>query len=170
MLFLPSVLAPLAHADDTMNMKAALDTRLAYVKTGVPDVDATSQAGLTGLGLALKSRTSFEPLEPIGVDPEHDDLSLYPLLYWPMDPREKTLSPKAQSRIADFMRNGGTIFFDTRDLSLGAVHGPASPGEQTLRRLTGGLDFPPLEKLPADHVLAKTFDIRRDFPGRWDRR
>ena len=158
---------PHARADDTMNMKAALDTRLAYVKTGLPDVDAMSQAGLMGLGLALRARTSYEPQEPIGVDPEHDDLSLYPLLYWPMEPRETNLSPKALSRVADFMRNGGTIFFDTRDLTLGAVHGPTSPGEQTLRRLTGGLDFPPLEKLPADHVLAKTFYILRDFPGRW---
>jgi hypothetical protein len=158
---------PRAHADEAMNMKAALDTRLAYVQTGVADVDATSQAGLTGLGLVLKSRTSYEPLEPIGVDPEHDDLSLYPLLYWPMDPREKNLSPKALSRIADFMRNGGTIIFDTRDLSLGAVQGPTSPGEQTLRRLTNGLDFPPLEEVPADHVLTKTFYILRDFPGRW---
>jgi hypothetical protein len=158
---------PHARADDAMNMKAALDTRLAYVKTGLSDVDAISQQGLTGLGLALKARTSYEPQEPIGVDPEHDDLSLYPLLYWPMDPREKNLSPRALSKIADFMRNGGTIFFDTRDLTLGAVHGASSPGEQTLRRLTGGLDFPPLEQLPADHVLAKTFYILRDFPGRW---
>jgi hypothetical protein len=167
LLFVPHVFVQGARADDAMNMKAALDTRLAYVKTGLPDVDATSQAGLTGLGLALKARTSYEPPEPVGVDPEHDDLSLYPLLYWPMDPREKSLSPKALSKVADFMRNGGTIFFDTRDLSLGAVHGASSPGEQTLRRLTSGLDFPPLEKLPADHVLAKTFYILRDFPGRW---
>ena len=36
------------------------------------------------------------------------------------------------------MRNGGTILFDTRDLTLGAVRGAASPGEQTLRRLTAG--------------------------------
>jgi len=119
-------------------MKAALETRLAYMKTGLADVDQVSQAGLTGLGLVLKSRTSYEPPEPVGVDPEHDDLSLYPLLYWPMDPREKTLSPRALSRIADFMRNGGTILFDTRDLSLGPVPGPESPGQQTLRRLTGG--------------------------------
>jgi hypothetical protein len=166
LLFVPA-LAPGARADEAMNMRAALDTRLAYVKTGVPDVDAISQAGLTGLGLVLKARTSYEPLEPVGVDPEHDDLSLYPLLYWPMDPREKNLSPKALSKLADFMRNGGTIFFDTRDLTLGAVHGPDSPGEQTLRRLTSGLDFPPLEPLPPDHVLAKTFYILRDFPGRW---
>ena len=48
-----------------------------------------------------------------------DDLSFFPLLYWPMDPREKDLSPEALSKIADYMRNGGTILFDTRDLSLG---------------------------------------------------
>ncbi|HEY0265704.1 MAG TPA: DUF4159 domain-containing protein, partial [Rhizomicrobium sp.] len=161
------VFVPHARADDAMNMQAALDTRLAYVKTGLGDVDTTSQAGLTGLGLALRQRTSYEPLEPMGVDPETDDLSFYPLLYWPMDPREKNLSPRALSKIGDYMRNGGTIVFDTRDLSLGAARGPTSPGEQTLRRLTGGLDLPPLQPVPADHVLTKTFYIVRDFPGRW---
>jgi hypothetical protein len=158
---------PQAHADDATNMKAALDTRLAYVKTGLADVDSVSQAGLTGLGLMLKARTSYEPMEPIGLNPEQDDLSLYPLLYWPIDPREKGLSPKALTRIGDYMRNGGTILFDTRDLTLGAVRGEASPGQQTLRRLTAGLDLPPLEHVPADHVLTKTFYILRDFPGRW---
>jgi hypothetical protein len=158
---------PHARADDATAMKAALDTRLAYVKTGLADVDATSQMGLTGLGMALKARTSYEPLEPMGVDPERDDLSLFPLLYWPMDPREKNLSPKALSRVADYMRNGGTIMFDTRDLTLGAARGELSPGEQTLRRLTAGLDLPPLAQVPADHVLTKTFYILRDFPGRW---
>jgi hypothetical protein len=158
---------PQAHADDATSMKAALDTRLAYVKTGLADVDSVSQAGLTGLGLMLKARTSYEPMEPIGLSPEQDDLSLYPLLYWPIDPREKGLSPKALTRIGDYMRNGGTILFDTRDLTLGAVRGEASPGQQTLRRLTAGLDLPPLEQVPADHVLTKTFYILRDFPGRW---
>jgi hypothetical protein len=160
--------APHARADDATNMKAALDTHLAYVKTGLADVDSVSQAGLTGLSLMLRARTSYEPPEPLGVDPEQDDLSLYPLLYWPMDPREKNLSPRALSRIGDYMRNGGTILFDTRDFTLGAVRGPASPGEQTLRRLTASLDLPPLEAVPADHVLTKTFYILRDFPGRWN--
>ncbi len=161
------LLMPQARADDATAMKAALDTRLAYVKTGLADVDATSHAGLTGLGYALRARTSYEPLEPIGVDPERDELSLYPLLYWPMDPRAKNLSPRAQSKIGDFMRQGGTILFDTRDLSLGAVRGASSPGEQTLRRMTGGLDLPRLAPLPGDHVLTKAFYILRDFPGRW---
>lgn len=160
----PSVLL----ADETLDQKAALDTRLAYVITGISDVDAMSRAGLTGLGAALKERTSYEPLDPIGVDLTHDDLSFYPLLYWPMDPREKELSPEALSRIADYMRTGGTILFDTRDLTLGAVTGASSQGEQTLRRLLAKLDLPPLEPVPGDHVLTKAFYLLRSFPGRWD--
>ena len=156
-----------SHADDAANMASALDTRLAYVITGLPDVDAVSRAGLVGLNNALKSRTSYEPVDPMGVDITRDDLSFYPFLYWPMDPREKSLSPAALSKVADYMRLGGTILFDTRDLTLGAVRGASNPGEQALRRITGGLDLPPLEPVPLDHVLTKTFYLLKDFPGRW---
>jgi hypothetical protein len=48
------------------------------------------------------------------------------------------------------------------------VRGPNSPGEQTLRRLAAKLDLPPLEPVPADHVLTKAFYLLREFPGRWD--
>jgi hypothetical protein len=163
------MLLPLHHAraDEAMNLKAALDTRLAYVITGVADVDQLSKQGLIGLGETLKARTSYEPQEPMGVDVARDDLSFYPLLYWPMDPREKNLSPTALSKLNDYMRLGGTIVFDTRDLTLGAVRGAASPGEQTLRRLTQGLDLPPLEPVPPDHVLTKAFYLLKEFPGRW---
>jgi hypothetical protein len=162
------IFPPHARADDAYDMKAALDTRLAYVITGVPDVDDMSKAGLIGLGDYLKARTSYEPQAPMGVDPDHDDLSFFPLLYWPMDPREKDLSPAAISHIEDYMRNGGTILFDTRDLTLGATRGPDNPGEQTLRRLVAKLDLPPLQVVPGDHVLTKTFYLLQAFPGRWD--
>jgi hypothetical protein len=157
-----------ARADDVFDLKAATDTRLAYVITGLPDVDDMSKAGLTGLGIQLRQRTSYEPQDPMGVDIEQDDLSFFPLLYWPMDPREKDLSPAALSKISDYMRNGGTILFDTRDLTLGSARGANSPGEQTLRRLIAKLDLPPLEPVPADHVLTKAFYILNDYPGRWD--
>jgi len=67
-----------AHADDAFDMKAALDTRLAYVVTGLSDVDDMSKAGLTGLGLALKARTSYEPQEPVGVDLDPGRFELLP--------------------------------------------------------------------------------------------
>ena len=127
-----------------------------------------SKAGLTGLGLYLKARTSYDPKQPMGVNLEKDELAFFPLLYWPMDPRESDLSPKALAKVADYMRSGGTILFDTRDLSLGSAHGAASPGQQTLRRIAGKLDLPPLQPLPSDHVLTKSFYLLQDFPGRWE--
>jgi hypothetical protein len=157
-----------ARADESFDTQAALDTRLAYVTTGVADVDAMSKAGLTGLGLYLKARTSYDPKEPMGVNVEKDDLAFFPLLYWPMDPREPALSPKALAKIGDYMRNGGTILFDTRDHSLGAASGANSPGQQTLRRLIGKLDLPPLQPVPSDHVLTKSFYLLQSFPGRWE--
>jgi hypothetical protein len=162
------VFPPRAHADDAYDMAAANVTRLAYVKTGVADVDAVSRAGLHGLGLILKTRTTFDPQEPVGIDIASDDLSFFPLLYWPMDPREKDLTPAEISKLSDYMRNGGTIVFDTRDATLGAGSGPNAPGQQTLRRLAKGLDLPPLQVVPQDHVLTKTFYLLQDFPGRWD--
>ncbi len=162
------LLVPQARADDAFDMKSALDTRLAYVKTGLSDVDNMSKAGLVGLDVALTQRTSYEPQEPMGVDLEKDDLSFFPLLYWPMDPREKDLPPAVISKLTDYMKNGGTILFDTRDLSLGAVRGAQSPGEQTLRRIASKLDLPPLEPIPPDHVLTKAFYLLQSFPGRWD--
>ena len=161
------VAAPHARADEATNFKGALDTRLAYVITGLPELDETSKAGLMGVNRALRARTSYEPQDPVGVDIARDDLAFYPLLYWPMDPREKNLTPDMISKLNDYMRLGGTILFDTRDLTLGAVRGANSPGQQTLRRITQGLDLPPLEPVPADHVLTKAFYILKDFPGRW---
>ncbi len=155
------------HADDARLMESALNTKLAYVITGSAESDEMSRAGLFGLGLALKQRTAYEPTDPIGVDVEKDDLSFYPLIYWPMVASQKDLSPAAISKLDNFMRNGGTILFDTRDGPLTNIKGVA-PGQATLRRIMGKLDVPPLEPIPADHVLTKAFYLLRDFSGRWD--
>ena len=63
---------------------AANQTVLAYVETGNPRVDAVSAAGLKGLSRALFDRTAIEPADPVAVDIETHDISLYPFLYWPV--------------------------------------------------------------------------------------
>jgi uncharacterized protein DUF4159 len=161
----PARTAPAAIEDKAL--ASALDTRLAYVVTGDPQVDAMSKAGLFGLGLELKARTAYEPAEPVGVDVEKDNLSFYPLLYWPMAASEKDLSPAAVAKIDQFMRGGGTVLFDTRDAPIGGLGSTASPGEAVLRRLLSKLDIPPLEPCPSDHVLTRTFYLLKEFPGRW---
>jgi hypothetical protein len=65
------------------------------------------------------------------------------------------------------MRNGGTLFIDTRELTLGPTRGADNPGDKTLKRLLGKLDLPPLEPVPSNHVLTKSFYLLSNFPGRW---
>jgi hypothetical protein len=164
----PAFAAPSrATNNEDKALESALDTRLAYVVTGDAEVDAMSKAGLFGLGLELRARTAYEPADPVGVDVERDNLSFYPLLYWPMARSEKDLSAAAVSKIDQFMREGGTILFDTRDSPIGGLGTTPSPGEAVLRRLLSKLDVPPLEPAPQDHVLTRTFYLLKEFPGRW---
>jgi Domain of unknown function (DUF4159)/Aerotolerance regulator N-terminal len=157
-------------AADEFAMKSTLETRLAYVVTGDSDVDATSKAGLQGLTLFLAQRTALEAGEPIGLDIGRDELAFFPLIYWPIVPGAPRPSAEALARIDAYMKQGGTVLFDTRD-ALMALPGPGgdarSPGMAELRAILSSLDIPELEPVPRDHVLTKTFFLLRDFPGRY---
>jgi hypothetical protein len=151
--------------------QSALETKLAYVVTGDADVDSISKAGLGGLTLFLAQRTALEAGEPIGLDIAHDELAFYPLIYWPIVPGAARPSEAALKRIDSYMKQGGTVLFDTRDAVV-APPGPAArraaPGMLELRKILSSLDIPELEPVPRDHVLTKTFYLLRDFPGRFN--
>ena len=154
---------PAQAADDMQATKVTAETFLAYVRTGDGMVDETSRAGLEGLVDVLNRRTAVETAGAVGVDPETDELAFYPMLYWPVSPGQRGLSDQARSRINEYLRSGGTILFDTRDQSAGALGGNA-----TLQALVAGLDVPPLTPVPPDHVLTKSFYLLNDFPGRYN--
>lgn len=155
---------------DEFAMKAALETKLAYVITGDAETDAVSKAGLSGLTLFMAQRTALEAGEPIGLDIARDELSFFPLIYWPIVPGAPKPTPAALARIDAYMKQGGTVLFDTRDAIM-APPGPGgetrSPGMAALREIVGSLDIPELEPVPKEHVLTKTFYLLRDFPGRF---
>ena len=159
----PPPAAPKQQVDERFALEATLSTRLAYVATGDLEVDRISKAGLEGLTQTLGERTALEPGAPMAVDPAKDELSFFPLLYWPVLDDAKSPSPETLARIDAYMKQGGTILFDTRDANVsgGGPQGPA------LRRLLDGLDVPALEKTPSDHVLTKAFYLLDDFPGRY---
>lgn len=142
---------------------AALGTALAYVVTGDPEVDAASEAGMRGLAGILRSRTSIVSLRPSPVDLETDELAFYPFLYWPVLPGAPNVSLEAYSRLNRYMRAGGMIVFDTRDAGLG---GGSTPNRRRLAEIGSFLDIPPLERVPEDHVLTRTFYLLQGFPGR----
>ncbi|GKX33475.1 MAG: RNA-binding protein [Rhizobiaceae bacterium MnEN-MB40S] len=147
---------------------ASLDrTHLAYVITGDAIVDETSRQGMTGLSRFLSFRTSLEPGGAVGVDLETDPLALYPMLYWPISVDAEPPSPEAISRIDAFMKNGGTVLFDTRDALAGLDEAAITPETARLRNILADLDIPALEPAPEDHVLTKAFYILNEFPGRY---
>ncbi|MEL6680802.1 MAG: DUF4159 domain-containing protein, partial [Pseudomonadota bacterium] len=153
-----------AQGEDDTALFATTETVLGYVETGDARVDRISEAGLNGLAQVLTMRTAVEPLVR-GVDVERDELSFYPLLYWPVTDSQPTPSAEAFAKLNTFLRNGGMLFFDTRDGNLGGF-GAGTPNERVLRRLASGLDLPPLEPVPEDHVLTRTFYLLQSFPGR----
>ncbi|GEP01983.1 DUF4159 domain-containing protein [Methylobacterium oxalidis] len=147
--------------------ESALVTRLAYVITGDAAVDEASRAGLSGLTQMLASRTALEPGEPAGLDPARDELSFYPLIYWPIAPSRPQPSETAIRRIDAFMRNGGTVLFDTRDALTSRPGAGPSPESAYLRKMLATLEVPELEPVPIDHVLTKAFYLVETFPGRY---
>ena len=145
---------------------AAVRTHLAYIITGDPRVDEASQLGLATVSRALNARTSLNPGEPMGLDPARDELAFHPLIYWPIVPDRPLPSAQAITRIAAYMKQGGTILFDTRDALNQRPGGAPTPEQLWLRRLLSNVDVPELELVPRDHVVTKTFYLLDNFVGR----
>jgi hypothetical protein len=161
--------APNPAAED-FAQKMTTETRLAYVITGDAEVDNITKLGLQGLTLFLAQRTALEAGDPVGLDPSRDELSFFPLIYWPIVPNAPRPTQETLTRIDSYMKQGGTVLFDTRDAVM-APPGPGgesrSPGMLALRDILSALDIPELEPVPRDHVLTKTFFLLKDFPGRF---
>jgi hypothetical protein len=158
-------------ADLESDAKAIAATRgvvLAHVLTGDARVDDLAQAGLQGLGDRLWERTSIEPEPPMAVDIEGDELAFYPFLYWPVSTAQPLPSAAAYAKLNRYLHSGGMILFDTRDGDVAGFSTSASPEAKHLQRLAAGLDVPPLEPIPADHVLTRAFYLLQSFPGRFD--
>ena len=165
-LSMPRVVIAQDVADgDPFAIEATTAVVLAYVKTGDPQVDDISAAGLRGLGDRLWERTSVEPAEPMGVDIETDELAFFPFLYWPITDSQDAPSAASYARLNAYLRTGGLILFDTRDGDVAGLGGTTAE-TSALQRLASGLDVPALEPIPEDHVLTRSFYLLQDFPGR----
>jgi len=160
-IFLAAVLIPasvFAKDKEAYALANSLETRMAYVLTGNRQIDEISHAGLVGLNHILWRRTAAELGTPQGVDPKVDELAFFPLLYWPVINNAR-IENEAARHVRAYLRNGGTILFDTR--------GASSNRRDDFGVLARQLALPPLLPIDADHVLGRTFYLLREFPGRW---
>jgi hypothetical protein len=116
----------------------------------------------------LTWRTTLEPGQPVGLDISKDELSFYPIIYWPVSASAPMPSSAAISRIDAYMRAGGTVLFDTRDQFSSLDTGATSPNGERLQAILANIDIPPLEPVPEDHVLTRSFYLLTNFPGRYN--
>ncbi len=154
-----------ANVADDRAIAATDGVVLAYVITGDTAVDAISASGLQGLSDQLANRTAVEPLTPMGVDVEKDELAFYPFLYWPVTADAAVPSSGAYARLNKYLRTGGLILFDTRDADM--AQAGDTPEAAALQRIASGLDIPQIEPIPEDHVLTRSFYLLQAFPGRF---
>ncbi len=147
-------MAGTAHAQlPSPPWRAALETRLAFIVSGDPAVDGTARAGLTGLSAYVNGRTAAHLGDPSAVQPGTDDLSFYPLIYWPVSDGQ-VLSGPAVTALNGYMRDGGIIVIDSRG------------NQAALRTAAVGLAIPPLTPLTTEHVLSRAFYLLSEYPGR----
>ncbi len=140
----------------------SLATHLAYVITGDASVDATTLSGLKALSAFVNARTAATLSSPVGLDPGHDDMSFYPLIYWPILPDAPVPDGATIARLDDYMQNGGILLLDTRDADA-----PDPAADDALRAIGTALSLPALMPLTTAHVLTHTFYLLRRWPGRF---
>jgi hypothetical protein len=155
-----------AQEADDFAIAATSGVVLGHVLTGDARVDDIAHAGMVGLGERLFERTSVEPEAPLAINLETDELAFFPFLYWPITANQPLPSAEAYSKLNQYLRTGGMILFDTRDGDV-AGFGGSTPEAQQLQTLAAALDIPPLEPIPQDHVLSRTFYLLQEFPGRY---
>jgi hypothetical protein len=163
-----AVLATPAAAQSFDPVELASDTPLAFVRSGDPELDRVTRAGLEGLATTLWRRTSVEASDPVPVDIADDPLALFPIIFWPVPDEVEPLAPGAGERLLGYLERGGMVVFDTRDAHLAVPgSGRGTPGMRRLQRLLEAVEMPALEQVGPDHVLTRSFYLLQDFPGRY---
>ena len=119
------LLMPAAHALSA-SPNPAIDTRLGYIVSGDSQVERCRRTGLEGLSEYVNARTAATLFEPDAVQPGQTDLSLYPLLYWPIIADAQPLTTAQAAALNDYMSRGGIILIDTRNSGSGAGFAPGT--------------------------------------------
>jgi hypothetical protein len=161
-----AILAPVpdVSAQTTIDqaVTATAETTLGYILTGDSRIDRVSERAMVGLGNALIQRTAVEPGPPMGIDPETSELSLFPVLYWPLSgaalPGEQGLE-----RLSRYLAGGGMLVIDTQN----GASGFGAAEAVVMRQIARALNLPPLAPVDRDHVLSRSFYLLAAFPGRW---
>lgn len=159
-LILFSLVSLIPHASYAQNKKAKDDIKLAFVITNDDATNLIAKQGLEGLSLALEQRTNIEPNGTIGINLETDELAKHPIIYWLIPKNGMEISLNAQKSLNKYMQNGGIILIDTQGKAMDGAKAQAN-----LKKAVNGLKIPPIEQVPPQHILKKSFYLLQNFQG-----
>lgn len=134
---------------------------LAFIRSNDDEINAVTAKGLEELAETLNIRTSAEPSGVISLDVDNDELSLFPVIYWPVTTGQTALTAATMNKIQEYLDHGGMILFDLQS-SESLDNGTTN---EDLRRLIGRLNIAPLEIVPEGHALRRSFYLMDSFPG-----
>jgi hypothetical protein len=155
--------APAQAADMERALAGTTQTQLAYVTTG--DAGSTRPAGPGSKGSPCTCPTARAGARRTGArDVATDELAFYALIYWPISGDQPVPSAETMAKVDTFLKNGGSIIFDTRDAGgfTPSGFGADTAENRKLREILAFVDVPPLEPVPPDHVLTKAFYLLSD--------
>ena len=166
----PANLVPLREID-AATRAGVLETRLAYVSTGIGDIDRMVGSGLTALTQLLADRSAVELAPPTRLDLNGsllsaDSLTPYPMIFWRITTTTQAPTGRALTALNDYMRRGGMVVFDAPE-QAGALGGTGGGMRERLEEVLSKLDIPQVVEMVDDHVLNRAFYLLHGLPGRY---
>ncbi|MEM9287915.1 MAG: DUF4159 domain-containing protein [Pseudomonadota bacterium] len=159
--------SPDTQAQETPIAQLAANVRLACLETGVAAVDELCLDGVDGLARQLNLRTSVWTGPTQLVRASQENLGLFPILFWPLQPGGLTLSDSEAQRLATYLSAGGMLVIDTGAGVSGQARLDTTLGPpELLASLAQQIALPPLSMLNREHVLSHSFYILSRTPGR----
>ena len=159
-----------AQSNDNITSGANIqEPRMVYVITGVRETDEASFKGLRALNNIISARTSVALSEPFGVRPGTDDISPYPLLYWPYEKSIPLPTAEAAAALSEYLARGGMVLVDLRQAPfLDSLSATGSAFDAGSLAFLQALRAPALSQMSEDYVLRRAFYLLESTPGRYD--
>lgn len=157
---------------DAVIRSAVLETRLAYVATGSPEIDRIAQSGLDNLTRLLATRTAADLAQPVRIDLNAPSLTVdalvpFPMLYWRITPATPVPPAKNLTALNTYLKRGGLVVFDAPDQTGAAGGGEPGAAPAQMDAILRRLDLAPVTEMPPDHALTRSFYLLQALPGRY---
>ncbi len=148
------IASPPAQAGTDESIALSENIWLGYVTNGAGGRTPIAARGMQSLAVRVKQKTAVENIGTLSINLEQDDLSLVPLLYWPLTENPQ-LTGKAIGKLQDYLAHGGMVLIDL-----------ASDPENNVTLRESGIPLPMLAPITAEHALYRAFYLLQDCPGR----